>query len=412
MSAPRSRLSRAAGSVAALVAALAASALVGSGEVAAAPVAGPAGKGVEALAAEPGWAGAWLDAAGTTHVNVQRSSRAATAAVHAGLVRAEVGRSLKDLDAIHRKAEDALVAGGVGPETAVRVDVSRNAVRVGAVPKAVPAATAVLKGLSGVVVETDPTADAVPATAACVSRVNCGAPIRGGVQIVSTWNTSSSCSAGFSASGTDGSRWLMSAGHCAGNNQTGAWLDEPFRHGGEVYGPVRQRHSADVDGVWFDAAVGRSVWLDFLRIRLDNAYWRQLPGGYLYATPSTTVDVKSALAPESLVQGQAICRSSYSPHHPESAANCGTVISYNGPSNEVQIGGAMVACEGDSGGAVYVQVAGGGRRAVGFLSAFYYNAGPAPVCRPSVHSILVSGLTWAYHYMDAYSGTTIRVDTR
>ena len=362
-----------------------------------------AGKDVEALATEPGWAGAWLDARGRTHVNVKLSTRAAVATIRTGLLRAEVTRSLTDLDAIHTRAERVLDAGGLSGQTKVRVDVARNAVAVAVTPKALVRAQALLQSIVGVLVESDPRADAKAAPTVCVDRINCGVPIRGGVEIHAGIYT---CSAGFSATGSDGSHWLLTAGHCGP-------LDKVFSHGSgnEYYGPVRQKYDSNVQNAgWFDPTLGRPVWLDFLRIRVDNPYWRSLPGGYLYATPTSTVDVKSALAPEALTQGQTICRSSFSYNHSETADHCGQIVTYNGQQGRIEISG-MVTCSGDSGGAMYVQVAGGGRRAVGIHSGIYYTGSKPNCVQPGQH-VWITGVTWAYHYMDINSNATIRVDTR
>lgn len=365
---------------------------------------------VEALSSVAGYAGAWIDASGRTHVNAKRSSPAALARLQSQLTLSTVTYDLHELDSIHARATAALAAARLADRTSVRVDMARNAVRIGVVRTVLAPARAAVAGIRGVLVETDATAAARPSPSACTDRLNCGAPIRGGVQTFSQWYALQ-CSVGFSAHASDGSRWMMTAGHCAGGadgNQP--WLNEPFQHGQQPYGPTRQRYNPFTNGQWFDTIVNRWVWLDFLRARLDNAYWLQLPGGYLYATATSTVDVKPALATEALAAGQTICRSSWSPFHDDAAPNCGTVVTFNGPRNEIEVTG-MVNCHGDSGGSVYVPTS-TGRRAVGFISGFYFQGGTNPDCVQPGYTSLIGSLSSAYHFMDINSAATIRVDTR
>lgn len=297
------------------------------------------------------------------------------------------------------RVDAVLAAAGLAEITAV--DLIGDIVVVRTLSGTLEEVQAVVGGEATVV--EDETANAAVAPAACTDRVNCGVPLRGGIRIFSE-ATGAQCSLGFTANATDGSRWILSAGHCG-------FLDENWKHGNERIGLVRQRYNADVQGRWFDAITGGRVWLDFMRVRNSSSYWLSGTFGWMYSTPSSPVAVNGAAAASSLSPGDVICRSSWSPYHADLAPNCGTVYSTYGGNGEIAVSG-MIVCAGDSGGSVYV-VDGGQRIAVGVISAFYYDAGgPPPNCRQSPYNALVSPIDSIYHYMDLNSIAQVRVDAR
>jgi trypsin-like peptidase len=97
---------------------------------------------------------------------------------------------------------------------------------------------------------------ATPASTAegpsCHSRADCGAVIRGGLQITFTgW----SCTAGFVARDTTGRRYVLTAGHCV----TSSGLAAEWSHHGEAIGravihALRDGSSADVGAIEIDPA--------------------------------------------------------------------------------------------------------------------------------------------------------------
>ena len=77
----------------------------------------------------------------------------------------------------------------------------------------------------------------------CTDRYNCGGPLRSGVVLSSPFTYNDElCSMGFTASGSDGSRWAITAGHCAdvtGDNTNWA-------HGAQNIGPMREATNPDL----------------------------------------------------------------------------------------------------------------------------------------------------------------------
>jgi hypothetical protein len=106
-----------------------------------------------------------------------------------------------------------------------------------------------------------------PDVTTCSSRTACGTPPRSGIVIgidadgSGPGSATQVCSLGFTASATDGSKWFVTAGHCASGNTatscpsaTACW-----GHGQQYFGPMR--------------SIGFSGNIDVGRIREDNSYW-------------------------------------------------------------------------------------------------------------------------------------------
>lgn len=358
----------------------------------------------QGLSDQPGYAGAWVDSEGRTQVNFtqaraaagrQASVQAAKGALGPSTVRA-VTYDLKQLNALATQAQSALARAGLSATANAEVDIPGNGVRVSVVPAKAAVARKAVRAIAATTVVEDSTASAVPVDVACTDRLNCGAPLRGGIRIGSG---STGCSAGFTATASDTSRWLLTAGHCGP-------VDSNWTHGEQAIGPIRQV----ANGLWYDANVDRSVRVDVARIRIDSTYWKQAAGGWLYNTASSTYPVKAAVAAQAVPVGSTVCRSSYSRFHTESAAKCGKVVTSFDRNGYITVSG-MVVCSGDSGGAVYYENS-TGKHAFALISAIYGPDGSEEECvQPGFHSAL-SGISSIYHWLDANNGTTIRVDTQ
>lgn len=163
---------------------------------------------------------------------------------------------------------------------------------------------------------------------ACNSRYACGAPLRGGVVIDRVADTPS-CSLGYTASATDGSRWAITAGHCDPQ------LNYLWRHGEQVIGPVRQTLN--------------EAEIDVARIRIDNGYWRQAGGGYLYnaTSPNSPLRITLSITNRNTIEvDEMVCLNA---RFSTLANSCGVITSAYGPRNMPTVD--FDACSGDSGGA-------------------------------------------------------------
>lgn len=150
------------------------------------------------------------------------------------------------------------------------------------------------------------------------------------------------CSLGYTASASDGSWWAITAGHCSLTNNINS--DEDFGHGGEEFGPMRGQR-----------LTSQSPFnLDYLRARIDNAYWRQqMPGGYLVQVNSSNNVVNDPVP----LKGYVINRTSIdiddyvslSAMSPDYGDSCGRIDSVYAMHGMPQV--AYDACVGDSGGA-------------------------------------------------------------
>ncbi|MBK7859615.1 MAG: S1 family peptidase [Archangiaceae bacterium] len=146
---------------------------------------------------------------------------------------------------------------------------------------------------------------------ACSSQSACGSPLRGGIRLTSAsfllqdlyggWHSvSSTCTAGFTARSTDGTGWLLTAGHCSPMNVS--WI-----HGQQGIGPVRQITT-------YDGTYG----VDVERIRIDNRYWAT--GGWVYPGRK----VKNVLGPSAVTPWTVLCKMGVSTGY-----GCGLAVSNN-----------------------------------------------------------------------------------
>lgn len=176
---------------------------------------------------------------------------------------------------------------------------------------------------------------------ACTDRFHCGVPLRAGIAV--SWNTSSTCSIGFTATAGDGSRWAMTAGHCAGMNTI-------VRHGEQAIGPIRQGHNFRTSSQY--------PGVDVERAHITNAYWLSKPrqGAIFYPNGTDNLGKINGYLSSyaNLVSGQSLCLGAIH----VSSSPCGT---FNGfEEHGLGIVKGYDACHGDSGGAWTANL--GGRR--------------------------------------------------
>lgn len=210
---------------------------------------------------------------------------------------------------------------------------------------------------------------------ACTDRNNCGYPLRAGLiiwhEVADPDQEKRACSLGWVASGTDGSTWALTAGHCP-NGQ-----DEVWGHGDQYLG--RMRHCGHPAG---EHPCDDTVDVDGARILISNPYWRMGSFGHIFSTPSSYVDVDNAITSKLQIQvNQGVCLTSwhasyvgnsfpsyddYDQYHEESGDSCGIINSVSNSSRDGMptLTGASV-CNGDSGGGWYLLAGGGERWATG-----------------------------------------------
>lgn len=171
---------------------------------------------------------------------------------------------------------------------------------------------------------------------ACSSRTACGKPLRGGIGLRFQNESTYECSSAMTARSADGTRWLLTAGHCGSVNSRWA-------HGEQNLGPIRQTHNGPSSG-------GTFADVDVARIRIDNSYWLTSTtwGHYYNASGNHLGSINAILSNRaSLPVNSVICLSSL--HSPQSGG-CGKVTS-NSPGRLIEV--SYDACPGDSGGLWY-----------------------------------------------------------
>jgi streptogrisin C len=276
----------------------------------------------------------------------------------------------------------------------VHVDIARNRVVVGLT-------TATRRAFAGRSLPDSvevTTARTFPPTqyAACSNRYDCGAPLRSGVN-VGPWNATANhatafCSLAFTMHASDGSRWALTAGHCV--SQDAINRGQTWAHGAQPIGPVRQRQDD-----------GRTA-VDAARIRIDSSYWRQTGGGYMYYTPTATVDVDYAIvARGTIANGDPVCFNARS--YVPGDDNCGVVTSSIGFRGMFTVSGVK-ACGGDSGGAAYLLIS-GQRWAYGLINSTSPRGSNDCMYGGSVTASAIPDIN---AWFDAHAAATIRVDTR
>lgn len=234
-----------------------------------------------------------------------------------------------------------------------------------------------------------------PDPTTCVSRTACGTPARSGTVIGIDADGSGSgsatqlCSLGFTAAATDGSKWIVTAGHCAdGFTATGCPSSNACWGAGQQYfGPMR--------------SIGFSGNLDVGRIRKDNAYWAT--GGYIYnaTAPNSPLKVNySILARSTIVVGDVVCQAVW---HAITGSECGTVV--NVASYQGLVETSIDSCYGDSGGGWYALI-GSQRWAYGIQS----RADNGGICHGAGDHSYFSAIPDINAYWDSTSGATIRVE--
>ena len=111
-----------------------------------------------------------------------------------------------------------------------------------------------------------------PQPAACTTRTACGTPLRGGIPVgfdvdgAGAGSATIQCSEGFNGAAPDGSRWVLTAGHCSNGISTSCPSANCWGHGQQYIGPMREARDQDK--------------VDVARIRKDSSYWGT--GGWIY----------------------------------------------------------------------------------------------------------------------------------
>lgn len=155
--------------------------------------------------------------------------------------------------------------GGQGAEYNLGIDVTRNAAVV-YVEDADAVTTAAFKARYGdaVLVRSAPLSVADSCT-----RVDCRPELRSGLETIDP--NESGCSTGFVARAPNGERKLLSAAHCGG---TSGDIGDSRRHGGELYGTVRdQKYSGRVDAEMHSIAEAPFVSRPWIYRNPENQTW-------------------------------------------------------------------------------------------------------------------------------------------
>ena len=188
----------------------------------------------------------------------------------------------------------------------VRVDVPTNTVIAAAHPLNPSIERSVHALYPDLVLVDEPAAE----TATCVSRSNCGSPLKAGLWV--TFSGGNGCTSNFvarhSASTLD--VYLITAGHCA-------LLSEHAYHNGVQIGNVVRRN-------WQQGGFTDSLAIDVAESAKSNL---------MYLTNSDTISITSRQPPTADYTGQIICQSGA-----VSTIRCGTI----GSTNETQNFGGVI----------------------------------------------------------------------
>jgi streptogrisin C len=296
------------------------------------------------------YGGGWFDApSGVSHLaltTVAAEARAAQAGRELGIAvqTHRVARSFVELEkqaAALRTGKDAFSQAARGQ---VGIDVATNSVTVALasdqlnrVAKAVPAGVRVV-----------PPGTVTSEADVCTARDNCNDSLRSGLVVTG----SAGCSLGFTARGTTGVRWALTAGHCAGST-TSTWST-----GGTSIGPLNPVNAIDSGAV--DAGA----------IQVTNAGYAADTVGRIYISGTSWVGVKGSAPTLSFIWvGETVCLSARY-QAPGTVGNpCAVVANTSDPTNRglVRVEG-YDACGGDSGGGWYWLPASGNRYAYGLHS--------------------------------------------
>lgn len=213
------------------------------------------------------------------------------------------------------------------------IDTRRNAV-VAAVTDRDASLLESFEGAPGIITRVDASLPAgVPA--ACPSRLDCEPPLRGGINI-GVFNGASSqlgCSTGFTATASNGVRWVWTAGHCIKQAQ----VDTGTAYGNadaKIGGAKGTAETPTVDVAWVRNSFG----------------FEDPPFGFVYAIGSNKMPISYAItSPATVMEGTVLCLAGR--NYLSGDDNCGAVSAQN-LGGKPQIRGIKV-CGGDSGGSVY-----------------------------------------------------------
>jgi hypothetical protein len=187
----------------------------------------------------------------------------------------------------------------------------------------------------------------------------CGLPLRGGVQIFDPGYPESPCTAGFPALGKDGSRYLLTAGHCVKHEHAGIpnflnWSSKNEAFQTYPIGSVAQAEYPGGD--WAKINANGSGW-DNSSWRSEVIYWgAPILSGNKVVGKTPIVDPDYAITGEAAsVIGNYACHSGI-----VTGTTCGPIVSVNGSYTQAELTVYGVnemanACSspGDSGGSVF-----------------------------------------------------------
>lgn len=282
------------------------------------------------------YAGLWVDHRDGGKVKVGTTQQGITAGVPAqfgvpaSLVEeVVVARTLGQLQAAADDvAARAALIGSAANRPTAEIDVIANRIRVNVPDPFDPDVQQLLgdvRALYGPSLRV--VVDAAVAVAAACTRFQCPPPLRGGIEIANA-RTGGLCSAGFNVKNAEGTKFLLTAGHCG----TGTW-----RHG--------RRVSRKIGSVVRRQFGGR---IDSELIKIDNpGFWD--PGNLVFHSPTIPAFPITSVARRATM-GTYLCHSGRT-----TGTHCGPVIStwYNWENLRGLVIVRACADRGDSGGSIY-----------------------------------------------------------
>lgn len=247
---------------------------------------------------------------------------------------------------------------------------------------------------------------------ACSNRRDCGAPLRTGIILWRGSYSNPKCSLGFAATATNGSKWVYTAGHCI------AALNETWGHGEQVIGTAFQcgREGPSPAGCYENQDV------DVARIGVSSTYWKSQPFGYIFASPTSTVDVDYAIQSRITIEvGDVVCVHGWHKNNTGFPADhslgygvvspdtCGGIYDVAGEWGMPMVGNNATPCGGDSGGGWTYYPGNGERWAYGLHKNAYKDSGQ--LCGNGTGAWF-STVPEVNAFFDARSFSDIRIDTR
>jgi streptogrisin C len=294
----------------------------------------------------PGFVGVWIDweAHGTVHVTSDSKADLVLAQEEANTLGLEIETGLVSRGGEALRVIQRRLDAGHDPDLeklpiASAIDITNDTVVAEVRPESAENARANLRAAGRQDIDVQESRGAT--AAACTSRTACGSPLRAGICIglgAACGQSQLFCTSGVQAWYSDGSRWLLTSGHCGGVTTSTNWV-----HGQQFLGPIRQHvFSGSVDAA---------------RIRIDNSYWLPIDRTWLYLSTTTPYIMQGINS--SPVVGSAICHSGAS-----SGYRCGTVYTrtytatyndFDGTSRTITnqlLSHDMCGMGGDSGGPI------------------------------------------------------------